>query len=242
MQSREAASEAVAAPRATGSVISVQNVSRVYGSGHKAVRALKHVNLEVPPQKLVAITGRSGSGKTTLLNLMGGLDTPGEGKVLLEGRDITDLSEQDRTRLRRHKIGFIFQSFALLPTLSALENVALALHIAGVGARERDQRARKTLELVGLGERFAHRPFELSGGEQERVAVARALVNRPAAILADEPTGELDTATGHDIVALLKHLVTTEGLTLVVATHDPAVTDVADVVYRIADGVLQRAE
>jgi ABC-type lipoprotein export system ATPase subunit len=242
MQSREAASEAVAAPRTTGSVISVQNVSRVYGSGHKAVRALKHVNLEVPPQKLVAITGRSGSGKTTLLNLMGGLDTPGEGKVLLEGRDITDLSEQDRTRLRRHKVGFIFQSFALLPTLSALENVALALHIAGVGARERDQRARKTLELVGLGERFAHRPFELSGGEQERVAVARALVNRPAAILADEPTGELDTATGHDIVALLKHLVTTEGLTLVVATHDPAVTDVADVVYRIADGVLQRAE
>ena len=155
---------------------------------------------------------------------------------------MTDLSEQDRTRLRRHKVGFIFQSFALLPTLSALENVALALHIAGVGARERDRRAREALALVGLGERLDHRPFELSGGEQERVAVARALVNRPAVILADEPTGELDTATGHDIVALLKHLVTTEGLTLVVATHDPAVTDVADVVYRIADGILQRAE
>jgi putative ABC transport system ATP-binding protein len=220
----------------------VQNVSRVYGSGHNAVHALKHVNLEVPPQKLVAITGRSGSGKTTLLNLVGGLDRPTEGKIYLEGRDITDLNEAERTRLRRHKVGFIFQSFALLPTLSAVENVALALHIAGVSAGERNRRARESLEVVGLGERLDHRPFELSGGEQERVAVARALANRPAVILADEPTGELDTATGHDIIALLSHVVRSEGLTIVVATHDPAVTDAADVIYRIADGVLQRAE
>src|SRR5581483_5844548 len=153
------------------------------------------VNLEVGSRMLVAVTGRSGSGKTTLLNLIGGLDNPTSGRIYVQGRDITDLC--------RHTLGFIFQSFALLPTLSALENVALALHIAGVGPRERDRRAREVLELVGLGGRLDHRPYELSGGVQERVAVARALANQPALILADEPTGELDTATGQEILSLL---------------------------------------
>src|SRR5579885_121236 len=229
---------ASAQAQGTAPVVSVRDVSRVYGSGNTAVHALNGVNLEVGSRMLVAVTGRSGSGKTTLLNLIGGLDNPTSGRIYVQGRDITDLSEDERTHLRRHTLGFIFQSFALWPTLSALENVALALHIAGVGARERDRRARDVLNLVGLGERLDHRPFELSGGEQERVAVARALANRPAVILADEPTGELDTATGREIIALLKEVVASQGLTLLVATHDPAVTEASDLVYRIADGAL----
>ncbi len=235
---REHQEPAVLARPVDDPIVRVRNVSRTYGSGHSAVRALKGVNLDVPRRSLVAITGRSGSGKTTLLNLIGGLDTPTEGTIYLDGRDVSALSEAERTRLRRHTVGFIFQAFALLPTLSALENVALALHIAGVGMRERDRRAREVLRLVGLAERLDHRPYELSGGEQERVAVARALANRPAVILADEPTGELDTATGREIIALLKEVVSSQGLTLLVATHDPAVTEASDLVYRIADGAL----
>ncbi len=223
-------------------VVDVRDVTRVYGSGASAVTALAGVTLDVPAGTFAAVTGRSGSGKTTLLNLIGGLDTPTEGAILINGRDVTTLNERERTELRRHTVGFVFQSFALLPTFSALENVALALHIAGASARERVQRARAALALVGLSERLDHRPFELSGGEQERVAVARALANQPAVILADEPTGELDTATGREIIALLAHLVATEGLTLIVATHDPAVTEAADMVYHIADGRVQPVE
>ena len=223
-------------------LVSVRDVTRIYGAGHSAVTALQGVNLDVPAGAFVAVTGRSGSGKTTLLNLIGGLDTPTQGTILLGGRAITGLDEQARTALRRHDVAFVFQSFALLPTFSALENVALALHIAGVGVRERLQRARDVLALVGLSARLDHRPFELSGGEQERVAVARALANRPRVILADEPTGELDTATGRELIALLAHVVAAEGVTLIVATHDAAVTAAAHLVYHIADGRVHTVE
>lgn len=220
-------------------ILQVRQVSRVYGTGAGAVVAAREVDLAVLPGTFVAITGRSGSGKTTLLNIFGGLDAPTSGDVLLDGRSIAHLGERERTGLRRHTIGFIFQAFALLPTLSALENVSLALHIAGVGLRERTRRAREILELVGLGDRIDHRPFELSGGEQERVAVARALANRPPLVLADEPTGELDTATGGEIIALLKQMVASQGVTFIVATHDPALVAAADAAYQLADGRLR---
>ncbi len=223
-------------------LLSVHNVSRVYGRGHHAVTALTNVTFEVRPGTLGAITGRSGSGKTTLLNLIGGLDTPTAGTILVVGRDVTRLTERERTVMRRHDVAFIFQSFALLPMLSALENVALALHIAGVSARARQRRARDVLDMVGLSERLDHRPFELSGGEQERVAIARALATKAPLILADEPTGELDTATGRDIIALLVDVVRSQRVSLLVATHDSAVVAASDVAYRLVDGVLQRME
>jgi putative ABC transport system ATP-binding protein len=226
----------------TAAIVAVRGVSRTYGHGHGAVTALRDVTFQVRPASLVAITGRSGSGKTTLLNLIGGLDTPTTGTILVGGRDVTRLTEHERTMLRRHHVSFIFQSFALLPTLSAYENVLLALHIARVPARERSRRARGMLQLVGLRERLDHRPYELSGGEQERVAIARALATGAPLILADEPTGELDTATGHEIVALLAEVVREQGVAVLVATHDPTVVAAADHAYRLVDGALDALE
>ncbi len=223
-------------------ILQVRGVSRTYGQGSNAVTALRDVTFEVGLGRLVAITGRSGSGKTTLLNLIGGLDTPSTGTILVGGRDVTRLTERERTLFRRHDVAFIFQSFALLPTLSAFENVALALHIAGVRPRERNRRAHEVLELVRLGERLDHRPFELSGGEQERVAIARALAAGASLILADEPTGELDTGTGREIIDLLSEVVHSQPVTLLVATHDPAVVAAADRGYRLTDGVLHTLE
>jgi putative ABC transport system ATP-binding protein len=230
------------APASAAALLSVRSVSRTYGQGHNAVTALRDVSFEVGLGRLVAITGRSGSGKTTLLNLIGGLDTPTNGTILVGGRDVTRLTERERTSFRRHDVAFIFQSFALLPTLSAFENVALALHIAGVRPRERSRRAREVLELVRLGKRLDHRPFELSGGEQERVAIARALAARASLILADEPTGELDTGTGHEIIDLLSEVARSQQVTMLVATHDPAVVAAADQAYRLIDGVLHILE
>jgi len=219
-------------------LVRVREVSRTYGQGHGAVTALSKVTFDAASGSLVAITGRSGSGKTTLLNLIGGLDSPTTGMILVGGRDVTRLQEHERTVFRRHAIAFIFQSFALLPTLSAYENVVLALHIARVRRHERKRRAIEVLRLVGLAERLDHRPYELSGGEQERVAIARALATQAPLILADEPTGELDTSTGREIIELLREVVRTQHVAVLVATHDPAVVAAADQTYRLVDGVL----
>ncbi len=223
-------------------IVAVRNVSRTFGSGHGSVTALRNVTLEVARGTLVAVTGRSGAGKTTLLNLVGGLDTPTTGTILVNGRDVTRLSERERTLFRRHDVAFVFQSFTLLPTLSAFENVLLALHISGTAAHLRARRAREMLQVVGLAERADHRPYELSGGEQERVAIARALATGAPLILADEPTGELDTGTGREIVNLLRDVVREQSVAVVVATHDLAVVAATFRSYRLADGVLTPLE
>lgn len=220
------------------SLIATEDLSRIFGSGETAVTAVDAVNLEVPQGELMAVVGRSGSGKTTLLNLLSGLDRPTNGKVIFQGRDLTTFSESDLVELRRHKIGFVFQSFGLMPLLSAQENVELPLHISGVSWRERRRRAMASLDLVGLGSRARHRPYELSGGEQQRVSIARALVTGPEAIFADEPTGELDTTTALSIGSILKDVVKESKATIIIATHDLTLAGICDSVIQIADGAL----
>ena len=193
-----------------GPVVRAEDVSREFQVGSQTIRALRNVSFDVERGDFVAIIGRSGSGKTTLLNMIAGLDKPSSGHVYIEGQDVAVMSEKELTELRRHKIGFVFQSFGLLPLLSAYENVEIALRIAGAGIRERGQRAKEVLELVGLTRRAHHRPYELSGGEQQRVAIARALANQPSLILADEPTGELDSTTAGQIFELLLRVVAGE--------------------------------
>jgi ABC-type lipoprotein export system ATPase subunit len=200
------------------------------------VNALQDVSLEVERGRFVALRGRSGSGKTTLLNCIGGLDRPTSGLVWLEGQDVTAMPERRRVRLRRKKIGFVFQSFALLPTYSARENVDLMLRLAGVKRRERRRRVEHVLGLVGLQRWAGHRPFELSGGQQQRLAIARALSTRPGLILADEPTGELDSVTGQQILELFRRVVDHEGTTVLMATHDLTVDLFADQVVHLQDG------
>lgn len=216
------------------------DVSRVYRVGGEDVYAVRDVSCEIMPGRLIALRGRSGSGKTTLLNLLSGLDRPTHGRTLIRGEDTRRLSDGQLTELRRHDIGFIFQAFALLPVLSAYENVELPLRIAGVGARNRHRRAVDLLELVGLGRRMSHRPFELSGGEQSRVAIARALANEPSLIVADEPTGALDSVTGLEIMSLFKRVVGERGVTIVMATHDPTISDIADETLIMSDGQMSR--
>jgi putative ABC transport system ATP-binding protein len=232
-----------AADQVGDEILRVAAVERIYPLGHDRVTALKGINLSVRTGQLVGLMGRSGSGKTTLLNIIGGLDRPTAGHVYLNGRDILTLSDVELTRVRRATIGYVFQSFALIPVLSAIENVELPMHIAGVGRMERRRRAIELLQLVGLGKRMSHRPFELSGGEQQRVAIARALANRPALILADEPTGELDSANGLAIMALFRGIATSQkGVAVVIATHDPTIIQVAHVTYEISDGVIAQLE
>ncbi|WP_371645910.1 ABC transporter ATP-binding protein [Streptomyces sp. NBC_00597] len=214
----------------------VDGLHRSFGSGKRAVHALRGVSFEVERGVLTALKGRSGSGKTTLLNLVGGLDTPSGGTVVLDGTDLAALDEPGLLALRRDRIGFVFQSFGLLPVLTAVENVGVPMRMRGIPAKQREERARTLLALVGLAEHAEQRPGELSGGQQQRVAVARALANEPALIIADEPTGQLDSETGHSIMQLLRAVVRSEGVTVLVATHDPALIELADRVVELRDG------
>jgi ABC-type lipoprotein export system ATPase subunit len=246
MQREEGDTTAIAQPHLASqhvepALVRAEAVTRVFRVGADDVHALRGVDLSVAQGKLVALRGRSGSGKTTLLNIIGGLDRPTSGEVFFDGQPLAKLSGRRLTQLRRHRIGFIFQSFALLPTYSAYENVELLLRLGGVAARERDRRTKDSLRLVGLNRWMDHRPDEMSGGQQQRVAIARALATRPDLILADEPTGELDTTTGRQIFVLLRRVVDVEGITILTATHDPLLDDYADQVYELMDGRIIKA-
>lgn len=219
----------------TDPLVEVKNLTRIYRMGKQKVFALREVSLSSSPGTFVVIKGRSGSGKTTLLNLIGGLDQPTSGKVYLNGQVLDHLGERELTRMRR-RIGFVFQSFPLLSTLSAYENVELPLRILGVEARERMSRTRKCLAIVELERWSSHRPSEMSGGQRQRVAIARALTIRPILFLADEPTGELDAKSAQQILHLFQRIVSEEGKTIIMATHDPLVEKYADIVYELSDG------
>jgi putative ABC transport system ATP-binding protein len=196
------------------------------------------VHLEIPSGVTAVIKGRSGSGKTTLLNLLGGLDKPTQGQIVVDGEDLDRMSSQERIEFRRRKVGFVFQSFGLMPFLSARENVEAPLRMVRTPSKERNARTDEVLNLVGLIDRAEHRTYELSGGEQQRVAIARALVGLPNLILADEPTGQLDTTTGSNIITLLCEISRKLGLTVIIASHDPKVEDAVDLVFEMQDGVL----
>jgi ABC-type lipoprotein export system ATPase subunit len=217
-------------------LVRVEGASRTYLADGVEVRALRGIDLVLPRGVLGALKGRSGSGKTTLLNLIGGLDRPTAGSVYIDGQNLADMSETKLTILRRHRIGFIFQSFALLPTYSAFENVELSLRFAGMNRAEQIEISRRCLRAVGLGQWMHHRPDEMSGGQQQRVSIARALATRPDLILADEPTAELDTATTHQILSLFQNLVKKEGITVLLATHDPIIDEYADIIFTMEDG------
>ena len=222
-------------------IIELKDVTRTFGHGPAATTALRGVSLTVGEGELVALRGRSGSGKTTLLNIVGGLDSPDSGTVFVDGSDVTAMSERERVCLRRETVTYIFQSFGLLPVLSAAENVGVPLRISGVARKVRDERVGLMLMLVGLADHARHRPGELSGGQQQRVAIARALASRPRLLLADEPTGQLDVETGKQIMRLLRSVVRSEGVTALVATHDPTLMDIADSVLQLTDGTIQQA-
>jgi len=223
-------------------MVEAQNLVKTYHRGMTEVQARQGVDLVVEKGEFLSVMGRSGSGKSTLLHLLGCLDRPTEGTVFIEGVEVTVLRRRKLPRIRQQMVGFVFQQFNLLPSLTALENVMLPLRYSRVGRAEGRKRARALLERTGLGDRWAHRPAELSGGEQQRVAVARALVNQPAIVLADEPTGELDTHTAAEIVALLKDLNEIQGQTFIIVTHDPGVAKETGRTVYLSDGKIVREE
>lgn len=214
----------------------VTNVERSFDVGGTKLQVLKGINMSLRPNSLVMLRGRSGSGKTTLLNLIGGLDLPDGGKIVFQEHPFHEWSDEERTEIRRKEIGFIFQSYALLPLLSAYENVELSLRMADIPRSEWKPRVQHCLSLVGLGKRMHHRPFELSGGEQQRVAIAKAIAHRPSLLLADEPTAELDSQMGAQIMAVFRDIIEQEQVTICMTTHDPTIMEVADHVYEMVDG------
>ncbi|MET8161520.1 ABC transporter ATP-binding protein [Sphaerisporangium sp. NPDC005289] len=225
-----------------GPLLSVRGVHRRFGTGPAAVHALREVSFDLAPGTMAALIGRSGSGKTTLLNVIGGLDRPDAGTVLVDGAEVTALDEDGLSLLRREKVAYVFQTFGLIPVLSAAENIGAPLRLARVAPAERERRVELLLELVGLAGHAQQRPDELSGGQRQRVAIARALAASPRLLIADEPTGQLDAETGLSVMALLRGVVESEGVTALVSTHDPTMIALADRVMRINDGRLDERE
>jgi putative ABC transport system ATP-binding protein len=221
------------------SLIRIQEITKVYQLGNVEVHALRGISLEIAQGELVSIMGPSGSGKSTLMNVIGCLDQPTSGQYWLDGTDVGSLNDNSLADIRNRKIGFVFQTFNLLPRTTAFQNVTLPLVYAGMGARERRERSRAALEAVGLGDRFYHRPNELSGGQQQRVAIARALVTEPAIILADEPTGNLDTRSGEEIMDIFHKLNKERGITVLFVTHDPEIAETTRRIIRIRDGLME---
>lgn len=232
-------SEVKRAPVFTGKVIELIKVSKVYDMGAEVqVQALKEIDLTIGKGEYVAIMGPSGSGKTTLMNILGCLDTPTSGKYLFDGINVSDMDDNELAKIRNQGIGFVFQTFNLIPRSDALHNVELPLIYSGVTAAERKMRAKKTLEMVGLADRIHHKPNELSGGQRQRVAIARALINNPAIILADEPTGNLDSKTGDEIMVFLEELYN-KGNTIILVTHEEYIAEHSKRIIRIRDGMIE---
>jgi putative ABC transport system ATP-binding protein len=221
--------------------VETHNLWRIFQMGVEKIQAIRHVHLTIPHGVLAVIKGRSGSGKTTLLNLIGGLDDPTRGVVIVDGHNLSQMSSKDKIELRRTHIGFVFQTFGLLPFLSARENIEAPLRLRRTSRQERRARTNQVLGLVGLVDRANHRTYELSGGEQQRVALARVLIGQPSLILADEPTGQLDTVTGSNMIALMREIVRQMGITVVIASHDPKVEEAADWIYELQDGLLAKS-
>ena len=220
-------------------VVSLRAIKKIYQMGDVEVQALRGVDIDIYPGEMVAIMGPSGSGKSTLMNIIGCLDVPSEGWYEIDGKDVSRLKDDQLAAIRNHKIGFVFQSFNLLPRTTALANVELPLIYGGVNGRQRRKRAEEALRLVGLGDRLDHKPNELSGGQQQRVAIARALVNEPSLILADEPTGNLDTKTSIEIMELFQRLNHERGITIVFVTHNPETAEYCHRVVRVRDGLVE---